>query len=534
MVEREGKIVHLVLCEQCGQGERVVSDNAHKWLADFVDRGVNIREGLFKTTTSTCPTCLKLVKADVVISDGKVWFEKVCADHGPSKALVSEDAAYYVNAYSYAKAGTQPFKFHKKAEKGCPTDCGICEDHEQHTCLPIVEITDHCNLDCPVCIVNNKHANHIEVEEFRKIVDGLIAREGQLESIALSGGEPTSHPKLLELLDAADRPEVSRVVVITNGRRLGKDRKLAEELKKRGTYIGLQLDGLDADTHEIIRGRGADLLAEKQAAIKTIIEFDLPTQVIFVAVRGVNEHQIGPVVELFLSCDPMISLNFQPMAYTGYGGGRFKMDPMDRLTIPGVIQRVADQTGQFKKSDFFPLPCSHPQCVSLTYLLKLDDGTCMPFPRFVDMQKHLELLRSSAVLPATRDVEEALNDSIHQVFANQDTIPKADLLLKAMRRSIDVMFPGGSLTAKEQARIGERQAKSIFLHHYMDRHDFDLERLRKCCHHYPQTDGRVMPACGFNMWHRGAAKGPDTARPAWGKPNWTDRLPANTTTPEGK
>jgi hypothetical protein len=115
---------------------------------------------------------------------------------------------------------------------------------------------------------------------------------------------------------------------------------------------------------------------------------------------------------------------------------------------------------------------------------------------------------------------------IYDVFARQDEIPRGSEILAALRRTLDVMFPGRRLTPKQAVRIGEGQAKSIFLHHYMDRHDFDLERLRKCCHHYPQIDGRIMPACGFNMFHRGAAKGPDTAIAPWGKKPWTAAEPS--------
>ena len=141
----------------------------------------------------------------------------------------------------------------------------------------------------------------------------------------------------------------------------------------------------------------------------------------------------------------------------------------------------------------------------------------MPFPRFVDFEKHINLLRSSAVLPSNKEVEESLQDTMYRVFALSDELPDAELILAALKRSLKAMFPDRPLDWKESSRIGERQAKSIFLHHYMDRHDFDLERLRKCCHHYPQADGRVMPACGFNLFHRGTAKGPDTPRAPWAR-----------------
>ena len=513
IVLRDGAVFALIFCTQCGQTERAVHDDAGSYVAEFVARG-QVPEGqtggqtgdhLFKQTTSTCPGCLRLLTAKVVIRTGHVFFVKDCEDCGPSEALVSENARYYVEAYAFARAGTEPLKFAAEVEHGCPTDCGTCNDHEQHTCLPIVEITDHCNLECPICIVNNQSSNHMEPEQFARIIDTLIENEGACESVALSGGEPTSHPKLLELIDIANREEIGRVVVITNGLRLGRDRELAGALKEREVYVALQIDGFDAETHTKIRGR--DLTDEKEAALAMLREFQISTQLIFVATRGVNEHQVGQAVELLLSEDHMLSLNFQPAAYTGLGGGEFGHDPMDRLTIPGVIRLMAEQTDILAESDFSPLPCSHPQCVSLSYLLKLNDGSFVPFSRFIDFRKYNTMLRSSATLPASPEIHEAMHDVIHDVFANEDEIDQGSEILAALRKTLDVMFPERPLSPREAVRAGEGLAKSIFLHHYMDRHDFDLERLRKCCHHYPQVDGRIMPACGFNMFHRGAAKG---------------------------
>ena len=525
---RTGGVFHLIFCAACGQQEVCVAEEVGPWLEAFFGRADDVevaQERRFKGTTSTCPECLALVPADVMIRDGQVFFRKSCQICGAdTEALVSEDADYYVGAYHYARAGTEPLEFTGTVSQGCPTDCGTCGDHEQHTCLPIIEITDHCNLECPVCIVNNLYANHITLEQFDSVIDNLIRAEGFLESVALSGGEPTSHPRFLELIDLAQRDEIGRVVVITNGLRLGRDRRLAQALKDRGVYVALQFDGFDALTHELIRGR--DLRAEKEKALEVLKEFQIPTQLIFVAVRGVNEDQLGQMVELFLSEDHFLSLNFQPVAYTGLGGGDYDHDPMDRLTIPGVINRLAEQTGGLlRRGDFAPLPCSHPQCVSLTYLLKLNDGSYVPFPRFLDFAEHSALLRSSATLVASPEIEEELLDVIHEVFARQDEIERGPEILKALRRSVDEMFPDRALDVREQMRVGEGQAKSIFLHHYMDRHDFDLERLRKCCHHYAQVDGRIMPACGFNMFHRGAAIGPETQRAPWGKAPWTTDPP---------
>ncbi len=527
VVLRDGQVFNLAFCPDCGQTEKQLSDNADSWVVEFVKRGTpeDGERRVFKTTTSTCPGCMKLLLVDVVIRNNQVYFEKTCPACGPSTALVSEDAEYYVKAYTYARAGTEPFKFPKPVEEGCPTDCGTCGDHEQHTCLPIVEITDYCNLECPICIVNNTHANHMTTDQFQKIVDQLVAQEGFCESIGLCGGEPTSHPEFFKLVEIATRPEVGRVVVITNGIRLGRDDEFADELKRRGVYIALQYDGFTPEVHTIVRGR--DLMKEKAAAIEAINKHKLPTQLIFVAVKGINDHQIGQAVDLLFSSDNFLSLMFQPVSFSGFGGGSFEQNALDRVTIPGVIRRMDEQTDGFlRKSDFAPLPCSHPQCTSLTYILKMNDGSWVPFPRFVDFREHGGLLRSSATLVASPEIEAEMLDVIHEVFANQDTIDRGPEVLQALRRCLDEMFPEDrALTTAEALSIGEGQAKSVFIHHYMDRHDFDLERLRKCCHHYPQVDGRLMPACGFNMFHRGSAKGPETATPSWGKGPWTTDPP---------
>ena len=463
----------------------------------------------FKMTMSTCPECLKVLPAQVVFQDNHVYFLKHCPQHGASQAMVSEDAEYYRNAFNYAQPGTMPKHFSTAVAHGCPTDCGLCPSHQQHTCLPIVEITDHCNLNCPICIVDNQYSNHMTLEDFRGIVDMLIKHEGTLETITLSGGEPTSHPRFFDLVDEANRPEVGRVSVVTNGILLARSREFAEKAKEKNLYVILQLDGFDDEIQRAIRG--VPLMEVKHKALEHLAEFDIPTQIAYVPARGVNEHQLGDAVRLLLERDHVLSLLIQPLARTGHGGGMFPLDPMDRLTIPGVIRAIDEQThGLVAREDFIPLPCSHPLCVSLTYLLRMDDGSFLPFPRFVDMKKHLDLFQSTATLEPGAKVESALQQAIMDLWSAAGEMPNCDKIISAMRRALTEMFPSKAMDRQQLIALAERQAKTIFIHHYMDRHDFDLERLMKCCHHYPQIDGRIMPACGFNMFHRGAAKGPGT------------------------
>ncbi|HLL15792.1 MAG TPA: radical SAM protein [Pyrinomonadaceae bacterium] len=470
----------------------------------------------YKMTQSTCPECLKVVQAQVVFEDNKVFFLKHCREHGHSKALVSEDAEYYQNAFSFSRPGSVPLQFSTEVKEGCPTDCGLCPSHQQHTCLPIIEVTDYCNLECPVCIVNNQYSNHMSLGDFQEIIDLLVRHEGVLDTVTLSGGEPTSHPQFWELIDIATRPEVGRVSVVTNGIRIARSKEFCARLKEKNVYVILQFDGFTDDVQKAIRG--VDLMETKHRALEHLGEFNISTQIAFVPARGVNEHQLGDAVRLLLERDHILSLLIQPFAATGHGGGVFPHDPLDRLTTPGVIRAIDEQTaGLVAREDFIPLPCSHPLCVSLTYLLKLDDGSYLPFPRFVDMRRHLDLFQQTATLEANEQTEDALQGVIGDLWSTAGEIPDSQKVIKALRRALLEMFPNKKVDRRELIRITERQAKTIFIHHYMDRHDFDIERLMKCCHHYPQVDGRIMPACGFNMFHRGAAKGAGTQTPPWGK-----------------
>jgi uncharacterized radical SAM superfamily Fe-S cluster-containing enzyme len=470
----------------------------------------------FKMTQSTCPVCIEIVQAQVVFEKNKVYFLKFCPKHGHSKALVSEDAEYYQNAYSFIRPGSIPNTFQTEVKDGCPKDCGMCPDHQQHTCLPIIEITDYCNLECPVCIVDNHDSVNISQEDYKGIIDRLIISEGTLDTITLSGGEPTGHPEFLKLLDISDRPEIKRISIVTNGIRIARSKEFCAELKKRNVYVILQFDGFDNDVY--LKIRGAKLLDEKYKALDNLAEFNISTQIAFVPAKGVNDHQLGEAVQMLLARDHVLSLLIQPFAQSGQGGGVFPTDPLDRLTIPGVINAIEKQTdGLVCKSDFIPLPCAHPLCVSLTYLLRLNDGNYLPFPRFVDFRKHLDLFEQTATLDAGIKTEMALKQAINHLWSAAGEIPDSEIIMTSLKRVLLEMYPSGNVDKKELLKISERQAKTIFIHHYMDRHDFDVERLMKCCHHYPQIDGRIMPACGFNMFHRGAVKGPNSPVSDFGK-----------------
>src|SRR6187401_1065947 len=184
---------------------------------------VGSREVFHSFSRGLCPQCRKPVDGMRLLRDGKVYLRKQCPRHGASEALISGDADWFLRSLTYIKEGSVPLKHSTKVEDGCPKDCGLCPDHEQHSCLPIIEITNHCNLECPICIVQNRNNYHMSIGEFQATIDGLIEKEGLLDTVNLSGGEPTIHPRFFDLLDIARRPEISRVSLSTNGLRIASD-----------------------------------------------------------------------------------------------------------------------------------------------------------------------------------------------------------------------------------------------------------------------------------------------------------------------
>ena len=469
-----------------------------------------------------CPQCKRPIDGVRLIRDGKVYLRKQCPTHGQSEALISGDADWFLKSLTYIKEGSIPLQYSTKVEKGCPDDCGLCPDHEQHSCLPIIEITNHCNLECPICIVQNRHNYDMSKEEFGRILDGLVEKEGLLETINLSGGEPTMHPQFLELLDMARaKKEIARVSISTNGLRCATDYAFCEELAKRKVYVSLQLDALSNPSLRVLRGAG-DQKAAREKALTNLEKAGVRTTIVSTVAKGVNDDQIGECIKLLYERDFILSLTFQPAAFTGYGGAHFAPhDPMNIITIPDIVHGAATQTGGLlTKEDFLPLPCSHPSCFGLTYVLKTEEGF-VPFPRFLELERYLELLSNRGTIRPDDELEGAIRDAIDTMWTSAGQVPDCDKILGALKKAIFLMYPEQrALELEERLHIGESLVKTIFIHAFMDVHTFEVDRIKKCCTHYALPDGRLMPGCAYNNLYRskdarytGAVGAPNV----WGK-----------------
>ncbi len=252
---------------------------------------------------------------------------------------------------------------------------GLGEMQTQHTCILLEDVVEACNLRCPTCFTDSSPELRgiVPVEDVLANVDQRLAREGgRLDVVMLSGGEPTLHPELPRLLaELAARPVV-RILLNTNGVRLARDQALADLLAehRERVEVYLQYDGTTAEASR--HHRGGDVRALKQEALRRLSAREVFMTLTMTASLGVNDGEIGDVLRVALETSYVGGVSIQPV----FGSGRATpLDPLDRLTHTGVLARLGPQTGGLVTwRDLTALPCSHPHCCSVGYLIRDDAG----------------------------------------------------------------------------------------------------------------------------------------------------------------
>src|SRR4030043_305882 len=466
-----------------------------------------------KNTKSICPECLKALDATIFEDEGKVFIKKECPEHGAFQELYWSDYEQYVRAEKLRYDGNGIENPRTQTVKGCPYDCGICPEHKSHTALAIIDVTNRCNLKCPVCFANAAAAGYV-YEPSKEPITGMLEnlRANQpvpANALQFSGGEPTIRNDLFDLIRKAKELGIRHVEVNTNGVRIAQDPEYAKQLKAAGvSTIYLQFDGLTPDVYKFIRG--LDLLEMKMKAIENLRAAGYNSIVLVVTlIKGVNDSQLGDIIKFAAkNFDTIRCVNVQPVSLCGRlpQQDREKM----RITIPDFMQLVEEQTnGDIKVSDFYPVsvvvPVSkaggalkdkryveftaHPHCGMATFVL-VEDGKITPVTRYGNIEK--------------------FRDSLQKVYedAHKGSKSKAKLRLVGAARHMKFSFLRKYvlrvLMEGDYQSLGDfaRTALMISSMHFMDPYNFDLERVQRCVIHYAVPDGRIIPFCTMNSIHR--------------------------------
>jgi 7,8-dihydro-6-hydroxymethylpterin dimethyltransferase len=437
-------------------------------------------------TESICPRCRIVLDADLLVRDGRVILSRECPDHGRFDAVVYGDAGRYLDIQRFSKPGESPRKLQTEVVEGCPHDCGICPEHAQHTCLGIIEVNTACNLDCPICFADSgtgtqEHGFSLSLEQVESMLDCFVRAEGEPEAVQLSGGEPSIHPQILDMLAAAKRRGIPLVMLNTNGIRLARDPRFAPALAELGVHVYLQFDGFEEATQLAIRGRS--LTAEKLEALDRCAEAGVSVSLAAAVERDVNEHEVGTILRFGIEHQAVTGVFFQPVTHSG----RFRIEsnPLDKLTNSDVIAAVADQLPEwFRADDFVPVPCCSPSCRSATFVL-YDGDDVVPLTRLVDVEAYLDYVTNRAI--PDLDVREAL-EGLWSAKAAGGSEPVADRL--------DCVACATAIPA--ELREVAARGFMVVVQDFQDPYTLDVDKLRKCCVAEIVPDGRLIPFCAYN------------------------------------
>ena len=476
-------------------------------------------EELLKSTTSRCPVCHSACPAEVWRANSapaKVFLKRTCAEHGEHSACIASDARFYW----LAKGNPENACCGSGSAASCCSANGeaagtLGRNADGHpdapfeklsTCLALIEIVNSCNLSCPTCYadspvgIGNK-LDAVPLEELKARIQGVIDRKGKIEILQLSGGEPTLHPQLFELIEWAHaNPEIDYLLLNTNAVRLANDaeftQKLGEMFARGGLQIYLQFDGVQEDGQRWLRG--GDLRELRARAITRCAEVNIPIT-LAMTVTPQNLPHLWDAISFGLASPVIHGITFQPM----FGSGRvpglkvesgklqveetgerafgklatFNFQPSTRLNTADILLSAVEQSGgKLRFEDFTPLPCGDPNCATIGYLIRYG-GRTYSISDFVDFSR----------------LQGFLKDKVHYTLE--------DLVKCGCENE-----PLGELLKKMELKSS--MAFRIMVKPFMDAWTWDQDRIDRCCTHVIRPDGKLDSFCRYYSGFTDATNAP--------------------------
>lgn len=479
--------------------------------------------GLPKKIDSLCPECLKVIPATMLEKDGRVYMEKNCPEHGFVRDLVYSDAELYKKAERWTyEDGEGVLNPQIKGAKTCPTDCGLCDLHLSHAALANVDLTNRCNLRCPICFANANVQGYVYEPTYEQVVEmlGTVRNIKPVfpPAVQFSGGEPTIHPRFLDILRAARSMGFSHLQIASNGIRMAKDPEFAKQAKEAGLYtMYLQFDGVGDEVYKKTRGMSG-LWALKQQAVENARKADLRIVLVPTIIKTINDDQVGKIVQYVIdNSDVMSGISFQPVSFTG----RISREERERqrYTLSDLAHDIEDQTGYLKaREDWYPLSVTSPFSKLLSAIWKHE---AMKITSHADCGIGSYLFvnnKTKSVTPITKliDIEGFtmdLNKLVKQKIANIRSLTaiSAQHLLKKhfrMGEAKDGMTPQICLELFQGVVDKEAQQRVDIIYdwnmlllggmHFQDSYNYNVDRVKRCCIHYAAPNGRIYPFCTYN------------------------------------
>jgi 7,8-dihydro-6-hydroxymethylpterin dimethyltransferase len=484
-----------------------------------------IQRGLPKQTESLCPECGKVIPANILEENGKVMMKKRCEAHGDFQDCIFSDVKLYLKMEEWEfgdMKGLENPAINKGADSKCPDDCGLCSLHTSHSALANVDLTNRCNLTCPVCFANANVQGYLyepDIEQVRVMLKALRdERPIDTRVVQFSGGEPTVHPKFFEILEMAREMGFTHIQAATNGILLA-DVAFAKKAKAAGlATLYMQFDGISDDIY--LKTRGEPLFEIKMKCIEACRQAGIKIVFVPTIIKSVNDHQVGDILRVAINnVDTVSGIAFQPVSFTG----RISSKELEakRYTQSDFAIDLSRQTALFDTyDDWYPLSSltpfsklmaalrgegvptisSHPHCSLGSYMF-VDERTrtAVPVTRFIDYPAMMQDVEALA-----QKTEKSFFKFYHQISAWNSL--KKHFKEKLAPPGLTFTKFLQTLQGMTNKKLGRDGMDGTFTYrtllvagmHFMDRYNYDVERVKRCVIHYAAPDGKLYPFCTYN------------------------------------
>ena len=479
------------------------------------------KKRILRETFSVCPVCLKKVKAQVAEKDGKIVILKECSEHGKFNDTYWTRSDIYYKAEEYKKPSSKPF------QDNCPFNCGInnCPNHVSTTVMAVIDVTNECDLRCPICFANASKPPNLyrpSLETIHEMLTFLKKRELPPLAVMFAGGEPTVREDIVEIVKMAHDLKFM-ILLATNGIRMSNDPELVKKLKNAGlNIVYLQFDGVTNSPYEKLRN--SNLLPNKLRLVELCREQDIEIILVPTLQGNINDNEVGDMIRYAAkNVDIIRGIVFQPMAFTGRTSEYVSRE--DRIDNSLLAQRIEEQTnGMIKEEDLFPVSVMvpplkimnrfldktwppftpTPYCGLWNWILvsKRGKNFFTPINRFLNFGAFMSDLKALNKLIKTRKTNriEIYLRLFFAAFRSLDwrKVQREAGLLNAVKTLIKIH------TDPSYDSLGyiRRRLLLIGCMAFMDSYTFDVERAHHCVIHYTTPDKRIIPFCVYNMFYR--------------------------------
>ena len=451
-------------------------------------------ETVLGETESVCPECLARIPALRVGRGSDVYLKKACPEHGLFQTIIWRGQPAWA-AWARPKAPGHPRQALTPVSRGCPFDCGLCPDHRQQSCCVLLEVTQRCDLLCPVCFAaaGGRRTADPSLASLTDRLRQLIQTAGPV-NLQLSGGEPCVRTDLPAIAAQARALGFTFIQVNSNGLRLARDPDFAQRLQAAGVAtVFLQFDGTRDDIYQRLRGR--KLLARKLRAIEHCAAAGLGVVLAPTVAPGVNADNLGAILRFALAHQPAVrGVHFQPISYFGRYPLPLNAAPTDaeRITLPEIISALEAQSGGLvRRENFQPAGAENAWCSFNGNFVSLADGRLVPLTRAPAAGG---CCAPTSLAGGAQPAPGGLERARHFVARNWAAPGQAAGSGRAAAPSLgewDVVL--------QRART---HALCLSGMAFQDAWTLDLERLRECHIHIAAPDGACVPFCAYNLTDR--------------------------------